>query len=319
MADPTVPDVSSVIYATGVTTLVTAGYIIGVTTYQSSETIAAGYIVETYPAAGATLAAGAAVDITVSSGASVDYPDAGTLIPAPDEDLTTKRDTVWFLQWIETEFLPLTLATPETTLNQCLENAIRYWNTHSAYRISTMFDYDGSKRIQLNTQFKSVVEVLPCVKSTWIWNEHPMWTLLGVTVIDNVTSDLILMSEAYKNYRTYLGADMRWQFEKSENPDTEGGYLYVQNVPYGVSALAVIGTKRIVSNEYATQEYIKEWILSYSKALVKQCEGNILRKSGIVGIKNDGQELVNEGKEEMKDLQERLTKDGRWTAFLKRG
>jgi hypothetical protein len=221
--------------------------------------------------------------------------------------------------WIKAEFAPLTLATPDDTLQQLIENTIRYWNTHSAYRITTMFDYTaGSKRVQLNNQFKSVVEVLPSQKSSWIWSDHPLWTLLGITVIDNITGDLILLSEAYRNYRVYVGADFRWQFEKSEDPSL-GGYLYTVNVPTGVDLLAVIGTKRITADEDIKQEPILDWILRYVKALTKQVEGNTLRKASIVDIKNDGDALVKEGKEEQKDLQEVLAKEGRWTAFIKRG
>ena len=237
----------------------------------------------------------------------------------PTTHLVSERATDKYVNWIRQEFAPLTLATPELTLQQIVENAVRYWNTHSAYRITTMFDYTpGETFVQLNTQFKSVVEVLPARKSTWIWSDHPLWTLLGITVIDNVTGDLIMLSESFRNYRIYVGADMRWQFERSEDPNTPGK-LFLTNVPSGVEALAVVGTKRITIDEDIKQEYILDWLLQYMKALTKQSEGNILRKSSIINIKNDGQEMMNEGKEEMKMLKEALAKEGRWTAFLRRG
>lgn len=240
--------------------------------------------------------------------------------PIPQiNSLDTQRDTTKYLEWLKAEFAPLTLATPDSTLNQIVENAIRYWNTHSAYRIMTMFDYTaGDKRVQLDAQFKSVVEVIPSSKSTWIWNDHPLWTLLGVTVIDNVTSDLILMSESFRNYRVYVGADMRYEFVRSEDP-SEGGYLYVINVPSGVASLAVVGTKRITATEDVTQEYILDWLLQYMKSLLLQTEGNTLRKGMIANIRNDGDNMIQEGKEMMKDLQDKLAAGGRWTAFIKRG
>jgi len=80
----------------------------------------------------------------------------------------------------------------------------------------------------------------------------------------------------------------------------------------------VVGTKRIIEGEDITSEYLLDWILQYSKAQVKMIEGNTLRKSGAINIKNDGQELMNEGKEEVEALQKRLTTEGRWVAFARK-
>ena len=234
------------------------------------------------------------------------------------DDLAPTRDCTKYLTWLENEFAPRNLVTPETTQKQQIENAIRYWNTHSAYKITTMLDYDSrDRRFQLNNQIKTVIQVLPCRSTAWGLYGHPLWTLLAVTVIDNVTSDLILLTEAFKNYRTYIGSDMRWQFEKSDDHEL-GGYLYVYNVPAGNEKLAVIGIKRITKNEDIKIEIVENWILYYTKALVKQIEGNTLRAADIIDIKNDGQRLLEEGKEEQKDLQEQLKQEAVWTAFIRR-
>jgi len=228
------------------------------------------------------------------------------------------RDYTAYLTWIKNEFLPLSLATPDDTLKQILNNSIRYWNTNSAYKLSTMVYYaQGTKRVQLNAQFKTVVDIYPGKSTTWIWNDHPISGLLGFALLDNLTGDLIMMSEAFKNYRVYIGADFQWIFEKSDDP-TVGGSLYCINIPAGTQVIYVVGTKRITEDEPIVIEQVKDWIYRYSKALVKQVEGNTLRKAGIVGIANDGQELVSEGKEEVKDLQERLSKDSRWVIMARR-
>ncbi len=228
------------------------------------------------------------------------------------------REYSKYLTWINQEFLPLTLATPQATQIQIFENSIRYWNNNSAYKIATMFDYTpGLKRIQLNNQFKSVADVYPSKNTAFVWNNHPLWSLMGMTVLDNVTGDLIIMSEAFRNYQVYVGADFQWVYEKSEDPAV-GGYLYCINVPIGTEKICVIGTKRITEDEDIKQEPILDWVYRYSKALLKQVEGNTLRKSGIIGISNDGQQMVDEGKEEARELQERLSKDSRWVVFMKR-
>jgi len=237
---------------------------------------------------------------------------------AVEDDIAPIRPFSKYSTWIANEFKPITLITPADTLEQMFENAIRYWNTHSGYKVSTMVAYPpGTKRVQVPAEFKAVVTVYPSKTTTWIWNDHPLWTLLGITVLDSVTTDLIMMSEAFRNYRIYVGTDFRWVWEKSDDP-TVGGHLYGINVPSGSAGLYVLGTKRVTKNENIKSEYILNWLLYYWKALVKQVEGNTLRKSGIVDFKNDGQALVDEGKEEMKELQVSLARDSRWIVLAKR-
>jgi len=247
------------------------------------------------------------------------FRDEHTVIGTVPDGLTSVRNTDKYLDWIKAEFQPLTLATPDATLKQCVENAIRYWNTHSAYKIGAMVAYpSGSKRVEIPKDFKQVTQVSPSRATSWIWNDHPLWTITGVQILDNVTSDLIMMTEAFRNYQIYVGSDFRWTFIKSEDPDTTGGYLYAVNVPKLSQSLFVNGTKRVTATEDIKQQNILDWILSYALALTKMIEGNTLRKASIVDIKNDGNDLVREGKEEKIALQERLARDARWVVMARR-
>jgi len=222
------------------------------------------------------------------------------------------------LSWVATEFLPLEIATPRDTIIQIIDNAVRYWNTHSAFKTHEMYPFANADiRVQLDKKFKLVSKVYPSAISTWIWQGQPLWTLLGIQVMDNVTMDMIVLGEAFKNYRSYIGTDFRWKFVASEDP-TVGGYLYLENIPSGATHICVEGAKRIVKVDDVVSEHILNWVLYYVKSLVKQVEGNTLRKSSIIGVSNDGQELVNEGKEEMTTLQDQLQKDGRWITFARR-
>ena len=246
-----------------------------------------------------------------------DWKTAGSKIIAQD-DIAPIRVTTKYLTWLKNEFKPLTLITPDIVLEQQVENAIRYWNTHSAYKVAGVYDYaHGTKRVQLSPEFKSVVDVIPTKTTTWIWNDHPLWTLTGITVLDNVTTDLIMMSEAFRNYRIYVGTNFRWTFQRSDDP-TVGGYLYCINVPSNVQSVFVTGTKRVTKDEDIKIDYIQDWILYYSKALVKQIEGNTLRKTMVIDMPIDGQSLVDEGREDQKTLQEQLSRDGMWVAFIRR-
>lgn len=245
--------------------------------------------------------------------------DEHTVVGTVPDGIISVRNTDKYLNWIKAEFAPLTLATPDATIEHCLENAIRYWNTHSGHKTMTMVAYStGDVRVQLPTSFKSVVTVYPSNSTTWIWNGHPLWSLLGITVLDSITSDMIILSEAFKDYRIYVGADFRWTWVRSDDPDNVGGYLYAKNAPAGSSGLAVVGTRRITSVEDIIDEYMLDWILQYTKALVTMIEGNTLRKAGIVDFKNDGGDLVGEGNVEKIRLQQKLSVDSRWVSMARR-
>jgi hypothetical protein len=223
-----------------------------------------------------------------------------------------------YLSWITAEFQPRTLAVPQTTVEQMIDNAVRYWNTHSAYRISQMVTYTAGARMQLSNEFKDVVTVYPNRTANWIWNEFPTWSLAGVAVLDNVRTDLILATEAFKTFNIYVGADFRWFWEPDHDNPSSGGHLYTRNVPTGTDGFFVVGTKRILPADNIKSEHINDWILYYTKALVKMAEGHAIRATKIVLPGIDGQELFNEGKFERDELQKKLAQDGRWVVLARR-
>jgi len=224
-----------------------------------------------------------------------------------------------YREWVKAEFGDRILAIPDSTINQLIDNAVRYWNTHSAYKISQMIPNPVPPRVQLSAAFKSIATVYPNKSANWVWNEFPTWSLAGIAVLDNIRTDMILATEAFRTFNIYVGANFRYYMEENHDDPTVGGYLYFRNAPSGTSAFYVVGTKRILPNEDITSQHINEWLLYYIKALVKQAEGHQLRAATLVlpnGI--DGQQLYNEGKEEMKEMQIKLAQEGRWLTFVKR-
>ena len=306
------------------------------------------------------------------------------------------------LNWVKQEFQPVDLATPNETINQIIDNSLRYWNTHSAMPIVRMFDIAGlaTTRVYLTPDYKSVVKVYPATVPDWVLQNFPMWSLLGITIIDNLTSDLVMLSEAYRNYKYYIGSDFSWTFQRSDDPQV-GGALYMQQVPAPTTSVCVVGTKRIINgpveykianmsgagqslsgtldffpfdaytfsmtNGYETytddgdgllisdqsghsgtidyttgvwtvtdwigsgivtanyvywenvkSEHILQWVLYYIKALVKMVEGNALRKTMAIDIKNDGQQMYDEGKAEKAELEQKLLAEGRWLTFARK-
>jgi hypothetical protein len=246
-----------------------------------------------------------------------DYKGQGT--PITGTDLTPVRVMDKYVAWVKLQLGPRLLAITDDTIEQSVENSVRYWNNHSGYKISTMIDVDAgsSTAYEINARFKQVLRVYPSRTTTWMWNDHPMWTLLGVRVMDNVTSDLIILTEGYKNYRAYLGTDFQWTFEKSDTPG-QPGKLYVAHVPGGAPKLAIVGTKAIVDTEDIREEIILDWVLHYTLAQVKIAEGHTLRAGMTIDVKIDGPELLAEGNAEKEKLQEQLQLEGRWVALARR-
>lgn len=222
------------------------------------------------------------------------------------------------LEWVQNEFLPLKLAMAPEALSQIYENAIRYFNTHSALRHLEMFNVSaGSQKIELSTKYITVSEVYPSRIQSDIIQNHPWWVLLNMTVLDNVTSDLVQLAHSFQEYSVYIGRDFHYQFVDSHDPAT-APMLLVENVPAGADKVCVIGARRIDANEDIKSEHILDFLLYYIKALVKMGEGAILRKADINNINNDGQIQYQEGVSEKKELEERLAVEGRWLSFCKR-
>ena len=224
------------------------------------------------------------------------------------------------LEWLQREFQPLKLATPDQTQSQIVENAIRYWNTHSAHPVLTMHEATSgaSQVLDIPPITKQVYKVSPSTNPEWLYTNHPYWTLLGVTVLDNMTTDLIEMATAYQHYKNYIGGDFRWNFVPANDP-TENSKLYMYNFPSrSAPKVAVLGARRILPNEDIKSPHILGWLLYYCKALLKQAEGNILRKAKLINADVDGDLLYNEGTTEKKDLEARLAEEGRWLVFCQK-
>lgn len=220
--------------------------------------------------------------------------------------------------WIYSEFAPSTLSIGADVIDQQIDNTVRYWNTHSAFKYTYMADYSQENFISVPVGMKNVVKVYPSVLEDSLLQNTPMGMLLGFVTLDSMTTDLIMTIQAMEGYRVYMGQDFRWRFERSELPDTVGGKLYVQSVPRATTKLAIVGLKRIVGDEEISDEFILDWVLKYALALCKVKEGNILRKAQIIGIQNDGQAMLDEGLKSVEELQLSLSQQAQWALLASR-
>jgi hypothetical protein len=94
----------------------------------------------------------------------------------------------------------------------------------------------GSTKVTVSPSIKTVVKVLPTPPAEWITQNYPQWSLLGISMLDSVNNDLIMMTEAFKNYKGYIGGDFKWYFHRSEDPDV-GGQLHLYNLPQNVQKI----------------------------------------------------------------------------------
>ena len=216
--------------------------------------------------------------------------------------------------WITQSFKPVSLSLPNDTLDQIVDATILYWNTHSCHKIVRMFDASAAAdhtQVQLSAEIKTVVQCYPSAMAEELFSNHPMWVLLGFITLDRYTEDLMLLSNTFENYKIYLGNDFRWKWIRADD-STQGGWLYMQQVPRGAVRVAVVGTKRILPGEDIVDEFIYNWVREHARSRVKIFEGNVLRKAVIIGIQNDGDSMVTEGKAECLALEEALRKESRW-------
>lgn len=145
------------------------------------------------------------------------------------------------IEWIIVEYQPLEFSVPNETVEQIIKNAIRYFNNNSAVRVTEMVDVLSPKTMVPKT-IKAVSQVVPARNSmvNAAYN-LPMWTLLGVQVINALNTDLIMLSETYKNMSIYMGKDFQWQFIPSDNPGdfevtddlTGSGTLWTPTLAHG--------------------------------------------------------------------------------------
>jgi len=227
------------------------------------------------------------------------------------------------LAWIKTQFEPVTLATTDANILQQIANAKRYFNGHSAFPRVETIAYTGGKGVEVDEHFKSIVQVYPGQSTTWLLNNHPLWSLLGIPIIDHVSSDMITISSGFKNYQTFVGTDFRFQYLAPSATMTGAeakGRLYLSSPPVGVTSLTVIGSHRICGSEEIESQWIYDWILRYTYALVIGIEGQTLAKAAVADVKGlNGDQMIQQGLKAQNDLETELAEQGMWILMIQRG
>ncbi len=198
------------------------------------------------------------------------------------------------VEYVVSSFKPIVLSTARVSIEQCVEEAIRWWNRVCGYTKVEQFAYPQTNSFSLPERVDQVVRVIPDRVTTELFTAQTL--LLGVTILDYDILTLAMKQDHLANLRTFLASRFRWQFHKP--------YLYVDGMLTAVSSMVIVylphydHTDRDVN---ITGRDI-DWIKRYARSLVKQREGEIRRLGQVVGSPLDGDTIMAEGKEEIKDI-----------------
>jgi hypothetical protein len=197
-----------------------------------------------------------------------------------------------------------------------INQALRIWNRRNPVekflrvQVTTgIQDYDLSGV----TDLRGVLNVCPEPLDSDIFDaiefdifRDRVWAIPALDVSDIAIEDVFLQDLRYVSSTMF-----EWLF----NEDTK--LLWLSPKPSRDYGLFVIYTKD-ANVEEATRQY--DWVIDYALAHTKMVLGHVRRKHGnkIPGkeldIELDGGDLINEGKEEMRELKEKLENMGPdWT------
>lgn len=198
------------------------------------------------------------------------------------------------VEYVEASFKPIKLATATTSLEQCVEEAIRWWNRVGGYPKAEQFAYPQTNAFELPERVDQVMYVITDRVTTELFTAQTL--LLGVTILDYDIMTLAMKQDHLSNLRTFLASKFRWRWVKP--------YLYVDGMVTAVANMVVVYLPYFdwEDREFDITGKDLEWIQRYARALVKQREGEIRRLGSVIGSPLDGDTLVSESASEIEAI-----------------
>lgn len=188
-------------------------------------------------------------------------------------------------------FKPIVLATQKVSIEQCVEEAIQWWDRVGGYPKAEQFAYPQTNSFLLPDRVDAVLDVIPDRVTTELFTAQTL--LLGVTVLDYDILTLAMKQDHLANLRTFLASRFRWKFVKP--------YMYVDGMLTAVATMVVVYLPHYDWSDREVEILGKDvyWIRRYARALVKQREGEIRRLGSVIQSPLDGDTLASESKEEV--------------------
>ena len=195
------------------------------------------------------------------------------------------------VEYVVSSFKPIKLSTAQVSIEQCVEEAIQWWDRVSGYPKAEQFNYPQTNSFQLPERVDSIIEVIPDRVTTELFTAQTL--LLGVTILDYDILTLAMKQDHLANLRTFLASRFRWKWVKP--------YMYVDGMLTAVATMVVVYLPHYDWSDRDVDITGKDiyWIRRYARALVKQREGEIRRLGSVIQSPLDGDTLVGESKDEV--------------------
>lgn len=193
-------------------------------------------------------------------------------------------------------FKPIKMATAKVSVEQCVEEAIQWWDRVGGYPKAEQFPYPQTNSFLLPDRVDTIINVIPDRVTTELFTAQTL--LLGVTILDYDILTLAMKQDHLANLRTFLASRFRWKFIKP--------YMYVDGMTTFIGTMVVVYLPHYDWTERETDITGKDiyWIRRYARALVKQREGEIRRLGSVIQSPLDGDTLTSESKEEIAAIKE---------------
>ena len=200
------------------------------------------------------------------------------------------------MEYVRRSFEPIVLATANVSLEQCVEQAIRWWDRVGGYPQVEQFAYPQTNAFPLPDRVDQVVQVYADRVTTELFTAQTL--LLGVTVLDYDILTLAMKSDHLANLRTFLASRFRWKWVRP--------HLYVDGMVTAVASMVVVYLPHFEYTDRNVDVNGKnlDWVIRYARALVKGREGEIRRLGSVIQSPLDGDTLVTESKDELTAIAE---------------
>ena len=192
---------------------------------------------------------------------------------------------------MEASFKPIKLATSRVSIDQCVEEAIQWWDRVGGYPKAEQFNYPQTNSFLLPDRVDAILDVIPDRVTTELFTAQTL--LLGVTILDYDILTLAMKQDHLANLRTFLASRFRWKFVKP--------YIYVDGMLTAVATMVVVYLPHYDWSSRTEEILGKDvyWIRRYARALVKQREGEIRRLGSVIQSPLDGDTLTGESRDEI--------------------
>lgn len=212
---------------------------------------------------------------------------------------------------IRLEFSPIPVISSSLKVQNYIKKAIKYYSDHYSTQMMTTVAIPANKVLTMPDYVELVYKVYDVRQNSQYIGQPDLFQYFYLKFTPAIGRTLTYMEMLalftfYQNTKDLFWPADTWYWVK---PD-----LYFQGF---ANSVATVLFKYQFDPEDANFDftgYAQDWILRYSTALIKIAEGTITRKSKSVDMDSDGDQLVEDGKQEQQKLEDEI--NGRNSLFV---